>query len=358
MIDPNEKIRFVELVAYNSKWAESFAEESNVIKTILKGNCIQVHHIGSTAIPNIYAKPIVDMLPVVKNIDLVDALNPQFEKLGYTCMGEYGIPGRRFYWKSKAKRTHHIHLFEEGSTEILRHVAFRDFMLANADFAQAYSLIKRCLAEVFSHDIENYVNAKASFVKMIDYKTGMAKSDQLMAEDHIIIEPYNTAWPKLAAAEIKTIKEMTNGLPYISIDHVGSTAVPKLSSKPIIDIFITLSSIEEAAQWVKPLEILGYIFWNDNPDKTHLLFLKGMPPFGTRRTHHVHIISSGDNTLEHRVLFREILKRDEKIRNEYELLKIKLSKTYPTDRERYTNEKKEFIEKILCNHADLKPIAR
>jgi GrpB-like predicted nucleotidyltransferase (UPF0157 family) len=227
MIDPSEKIRFVELIAHDPEWSKLFADEANVIKAILKENCVQVHHIGSTAIPNIYAKPIIDILPVVKDIHLVDLLNSEFEKLGYTCMGEYGIPGRRFYWKSKTKRTHHIHLFEQGSPEILRHVAFKDFMLVHPDYAQAYSLIKRCLAEVFSDDIENYVNGKSSFVQMMDYKTGMAKPAQLAAEDHIIIQPYSSAWPKLAAAEIKTIKEITHELPYVSIEHVGSIMDPK-----------------------------------------------------------------------------------------------------------------------------------
>jgi hypothetical protein len=358
MIDTNERIRLVELVAHNPGWSKSFADEANAIKAILKKNCIQVHHIGSTAIPNIYAKPIVDLLPVVKDIHSVDSLNPEFEKLGYTCMGEYGIPDRRFYWKSKTKRTHHIHLFEQGSTEISRHVAFKNFMLEHPDYAQAYSLIKQCLAEVFSDDIENYVNAKSSFIQMMDYKTGMAKPAQLAAEDHIIIHPYNAAWPKLAAAEIKTIKEITHGLPYVSIEHLGSTAIPKLSSKPIIDIFITLPSIEEATQWIKPLETLGYVFWNENPDQSHLRFFKGMPPYGTARTHHVHIISASNNTLEHRILFRDILRRDEKIRSEYELLKINLSQAHATDRERYTDEKGAFIEKVLRAYGYLKSVSK
>jgi len=58
----------------------------------------------------------------VKDLSVVDSLNSKFEVLGYVCMGEYGISGRRFYWKSKAERTHNIHLFEQGSPEINRHV--------------------------------------------------------------------------------------------------------------------------------------------------------------------------------------------------------------------------------------------
>lgn len=357
-IDPNEKIRFVELLPYDPAWQQMFAEAASEIKTILQENCLHIHHIGSTAIPNIYAKPIIDLLPVVKDLQLIDALNAKFEALGYVCMGEYGIPGRRFYWKSKHKRTHHIHLFEQGSTEVSRHVAFKDFMLAHTDYAQAYSQIKRNLAEVFPDDIENYVNGKASFVQMIDYKTGYAKPLQLKAKDNIVIEPYNPAWPKLAAAEINAIKIITQSLPYVAIEHLGSTAVENLASKPIIDIFIVLETIEAAQRWIKPLQTLGYDFWQDNPDKLHLRFFKGMPPFGMQRTHHVHIIANNNDTIEHRILFRDILRNDEKIRLAYEALKLKLAASNALDREVYTEMKSEFIEKVLRAHGYVKPITR
>lgn len=358
MVDPNEKIQIIELAEYNAEWPALFKTAETEIKSILQDNCLEIHHIGSTAIPTIYAKPIIDVLPVVKDISLVDALNPQFEALGYVCMGEYGIPGRRYYWKSKIKRTHNIHLFEQGSPEILRHIAFKEFMLTHPDYAQAYSFIKRALAECFPSDIENYVKGKASFIQLIDYKTSTAKASQLNAEDSIVIEPYNPAWPKLAEAEIKVIKIITHPLSHISIEHIGSTAVPKLSSKPIIDIFITLHSIKEADQWIKPLETLGYVFWDENPDKTHLRFFKGMPPFGMKRTHHIHIVEKTNDTIDPRILFRDILRQNPDVRLEYESLKLRLSKSYPSDREAYTDMKSAFIEKILRAYGYLKPISR
>ncbi|WP_218813597.1 GrpB family protein [Rickettsiella endosymbiont of Dermanyssus gallinae] len=358
MIDPNEKIKLVELTEYNPEWPKIFADAANEIKSILKENCVQIHHIGSTAIPNIYAKPIIDILPVVKDISLVDSLNHEFEERGYVCMGEYGISGRRFYWKSKTKRTHNIHLFEQGSPEVKRHLLFRDFMIAYEDYAQAYSLVKQSLAEVFSEDIENYCNGKSSFVQMIDYKTGSAKTEQLNAQDNIIIEPYNSNWSKLAEAEIKAIRGVSSPLSYVSIEHLGSTAVPGLSSKPIIDIFIAVKSIEEANQWIKPLETLAYVFWDENPNKSHLRFFKGMPPFGEKRTHHIHIIDISSIKMEHRILFRDILRRDHKIRLEYEALKIKLSESNSADREAYTDKKGEFIKKVLRERGYLKPISR
>ncbi len=346
MIDPSEKIRFVELTEHDSSWTDLFAVAKNEIKSILGDNCVEIHHIGSTAIPGICAKPIIDILPVVKDINKVDLLNNKFEALGYICQGEYGIPGRRFYWKSKEKRTHHIHLFEQGSPEILRHVAFKDFMIANKNYATAYSLIKKNIAKVFFEDIENYIDGKASFVQMIDYRTGFARQNQLEAHDDILIHNYNPAWEKLAEAEINTIKEMVD-FQFVSIEHIGSTAVPNLSSKPIIDIFIVLKSIKDADHWIKPLEAMGYVFWDENPDKSHLRFFKGMPPFGAKRTHHIHIVDELNNTFEHRILFRNILRRDEKIRNEYEKLKLQLANSHSHDREEYTDRKSEFIKDVL-----------
>lgn len=357
MINPNEKIRVVELSAPNPAWVKLYSEESNKIKMILQKNLVDIYHIGSTAIPNIYAKPIIDIMPVVKNLEVVDSLNSKFESLGYTCMGEYDIPGRRYYWKSKEKRTHHIHLFQEGSPEISRHIAFRDFMRQHPEYAQAYSLIKQCLAEEFPYDIENYVNAKSSFIQLIDYKTGLAGNTQLNAKDHVVIEPYNSAWPKLAEAEIKTIKKMIQ-LPFVTIEHIGSTAVPELASKPIIDIIIVIPSIDDGEKWVKQLELLGYVFWDENSDKRHLRFFKGMPPFGTKRTHHIHIVDVNNTTFEQRILFRNILRRDGKTRKEYEALKINLSQTHTTDRESYTDAKSKFIKSVLCANDYFKKILR
>jgi len=214
------------------------------------------------------------------------------------------------------------------------------------------------LADVFSKDIENYVKGKNSFIQMIDYKSGMAKDEQLKADDNIIIQAYDPAWLELAKAEISAIKKICNTLVYKDIQHIGSTAVPELSSKPIIDIFISIDSISMADEWITPLESLGYVFWKENPDKSHLRFFKGMPPFGTQRTHNVHIIAKNNNRLEHSIFFRDILRNDNKIKNEYQKLKINLSKQHPHDREVYTDAKGHFIRQVLRDNGYQKDIDR
>ncbi|WP_019216475.1 GrpB family protein [Legionella tunisiensis] len=221
-----KKSRQVVLVPYDKQWPFLFTQEEQRLATILQQRCLAIHHIGSTAIPQIHAKPIIDILPVVDDIEQIDALNPDFEALGYTCMGEYGIKGRRFFWKSKSQRSHNIHIFAQNSPEIARHLAFRDFLVNNPAYAQAYSLIKQSLAAVFADDIENYVNGKASFIQSIDYKTGQCSQEQLDAADDIVISTYNPAWPLLAQAEIDTITAFSKPLDIVAIEHLGSTAVP------------------------------------------------------------------------------------------------------------------------------------
>ncbi|MCF6777542.1 GrpB family protein [Thiotrichales bacterium 19X7-9] len=345
----NEKIRKIVLVAHNDQWQEAFQAEADRIKKILGSHCLDIHHIGSTAIQKISAKPIIDMMPVVDDLSKIDQLNNQFEKLGYQVMGEFGIPNRRYYWKSKEKRTHHIHLFEKDNPHISRHLAFRDFLNQNLDYAKAYELIKTNLANAFSQDIDNYVKGKSAFIEYIDYKTGNADQIQKEATDDIEIVSYDSAWPKLANLEINIIKAMIKPLKlnYIKIEHIGSTAIANLSSKPIVDIFIVIEDIQHGTLWVPVLEKLGYIFWQDNPDKEHLRFFKGMPPYGKKRTHHVHIVAKENPRWIHSVLFRDILKKNQELKLEYEQLKLELAEQFKKDREAYRDKKHDFIKMVL-----------
>lgn len=350
MTDENKQDRRVELESYNQEWPILYADEAKKLATILKLDISKLHHIGSTAIPDMCAKPVIDILAIVDNINNVDALNAEFEKLGYVCMGEYGIKGRRFYWKSHNKRTHHVHIFQKDNAEIARHLAFKDFLIESPDHAHAYSVIRQHLAHVFPTDIESYTHAKQSFIQYIDYKTGNAPEKQLNAQDDIILAPHNPAWKALAKAEINAITEIVGSRWIDCIEHLGSTAVNGLLAKPILDIFIGVSAIKHAKDYIKPLETLGYVDWPDNPDPSHVRLFKGMPPFGKRRTHHLHIVESNSETLKHRVMFRDILSNNPDVRLNYASLKTALSTENKSDREAYTDKKADFIKSTLAAH--------
>ncbi|MDX5476138.1 MAG: GrpB family protein [Bacillaceae bacterium] len=121
-------------------------------------------------IPNIKAKPVIDIMVKVTNISEVDKFNSQMEQLGYVVMGEYGIPKRRFFIKGGDNRTHHVHFYEEGNEEIARHLAFRDYMIAHPEEAIKYSELKQTLAEKSPTNITKYIEGKNNYIKAIDDK--------------------------------------------------------------------------------------------------------------------------------------------------------------------------------------------
>ncbi len=162
--------RKVEVVPHNPNWRNLFETESKQITIALGEKIVAIHHIGSTSIETIYAKPIIDILVEVKSIDRVDDQNSSMQLLGYQCMGEFGIKDRRFFRKDNSDgiRTHHIHAFEVGSAQISRHLAFRDYLNVHIENALTYSSLKRSLAEKYPDDIQGYMDGKHDFIQEID----------------------------------------------------------------------------------------------------------------------------------------------------------------------------------------------
>lgn len=165
-------MRQVQVHPPNPQWGKDFAAEATQVALALGNNVVQVHHIGSTAIPNIYAKPVIDLLVEVNDINQVDRCNAAMAALGYSILGEFGLPGRRYFRKDNAEghRTHHAHIFQTGSPAVVRHLAFRDFMIAHPDCAQQYSDLKRALAAQHPEDIDGYMDGKDEFVKAMEQR--------------------------------------------------------------------------------------------------------------------------------------------------------------------------------------------
>lgn len=134
---------------------------------MLGENLITVHHIGSTAIPGIKAKPIVDLLPIVRDLAALDAKEAEVVALGYVWRGEFGLPGRRFCVLSDAetgRRLFHVHCWQAGSGEIARHLAFRDYLRAHPGQALAYEAEKEKAARIAAHDMLAYNDAKSDWI--------------------------------------------------------------------------------------------------------------------------------------------------------------------------------------------------
>jgi GrpB-like predicted nucleotidyltransferase (UPF0157 family) len=158
--------RKVEVYPYHPEWIEQFQEEAIALREIFVNQMLSIHHFGSTSIPGTSAKPIIDILIIVRDIQAVDAMNPVLQELGYSAVGEYGIPGRRFFYKGTHDlRTHHLHIYQVGNPHILRHLAFRDYMRTHPGPARAYSHLKEELARAHPEDMDGYIAGKNEFVK-------------------------------------------------------------------------------------------------------------------------------------------------------------------------------------------------
>lgn len=161
----------VEIVAYNPAWPELYLQKATRLKPLLGENLVALHHIGSTAVPGLAAKPTIDILAVVRSHTRLDACNPALEGLGYQPKGEYGIPGRR-YFRMLDGEVHlfHIHAFEQGHSEIGRHLNFRDYLRAHPNDAGAYEELKRSLADRYRHDLKGYTEGKTDFIGELDWR--------------------------------------------------------------------------------------------------------------------------------------------------------------------------------------------
>jgi GrpB-like predicted nucleotidyltransferase (UPF0157 family) len=156
----------VRVVPYNGEWVSLFRQEAELLRPVFGDELVDIHHIGSTSVPRLAAKPIIDILPVVRHIERVDDRNDAMQALGYEPMGELGIPGRRYFRKGGDDRTHQVHAFQvDDLHNIERHLVFRDYLRAHPDVAAQYAALKIELSQRFPEDILGYSDGKDAFVK-------------------------------------------------------------------------------------------------------------------------------------------------------------------------------------------------
>ncbi len=157
----------VVVLPHDPQWRTQFSREADTITRALGPIRHELHHVGSTSIVGICAKPIIDMLLLVDDLRALDADESALTGLGYEAKGEFGIPERRYFRKDSPEgmRTHHLHAFVFGSHGAVRHIAFRDYMNAHPDAAAEYSALKRALASHHANDAASYIAGKDAFVK-------------------------------------------------------------------------------------------------------------------------------------------------------------------------------------------------
>jgi len=164
--------RTIEVVDYDPLWIAAFENEAAVLNAVFGERVVEVHHIGSTAVPGLDAKPIIDILVVLDNTDDINSFDRAMEDAGYRVRGECldatipGTPGRFYFTKeTNGVRSHHVHVYAKGHWEILDKLAFRDYLRSHNDKASAYGELKRRIAAEYRFDNIGYMRAKDGFVK-------------------------------------------------------------------------------------------------------------------------------------------------------------------------------------------------
>lgn len=176
--------RKVKLVPHNPHWQKMAEKEASRIQAVLPDQVLVVHHIGSTSIPGIKAKPILDFVVVVRDLSALEKKDSRLEELGYQAQGERGIPGRRFYSKdTHGSRSHHLHAFPAGHSEIERHLLFRDYLRAHPEAAGEYERLKEKLARRFPDKSGCYTEAKSDFIFSMDEQARSWNQQQENSQD-------------------------------------------------------------------------------------------------------------------------------------------------------------------------------
>lgn len=155
----------VELVEYDASWAELFDRERERLAGVFDGQAVGIEHIGSTSVPGLCAKPIVDVLVGLRKLELSEEQVDAMHGLGYEFLGEYGLAGRLFF--RKHPRTHHVHVVEHGGVHWERQLTFRDALRSDADERQRYDEFKRRLAAK-GHPRDVYTELKTPFIREVE----------------------------------------------------------------------------------------------------------------------------------------------------------------------------------------------
>ena len=161
-------MRNIVIVPWDASWPARFESEAQRLKSALGSILLDVQHVGSTSVPGLPSKPLLDIMLVVTDLAALDERNEEMIALGYEPQGALFVPESRFFAKGgEASRTHHLHSYAPGHPEIARHLDFRDFLRCHPEEARQYAGLKQQLAEQYRDDLPAYSDGKTPMIRSL-----------------------------------------------------------------------------------------------------------------------------------------------------------------------------------------------
>ncbi len=157
--------RIIEVIDYDPRWESVFEIERDLLVNAIGSNAISIEHIGSTSVKGLVAKPVIDILVEVTSLKALDASSKKIAALAYIVKGENGISARRYFQKGGNQRTHHVHAFQTGDLNLMRHRAFKAYLIAHPIVSLEYGQIKKEAMHNSDNNINRYMALKNEFIQ-------------------------------------------------------------------------------------------------------------------------------------------------------------------------------------------------
>ena len=337
----------IELADYDAAWPGLYQRERARVLGVLPG--AELEHVGSTSVPGLCAKPVVDMMLVVDDAADEASYVPALEGAGYrVSVREDDWHGHRIL---KGPDTDvNLHVFPRGCAQVRRHLIFRDWLRDNDEDRELYARTKRSLAARDWGRVQDYAAAKNEVVLEILERACLAWRPPVGEVEYITetarnvtitLEDYNPEWPAWYAREEKRIRGAL-GSAVVRLEHVGSTSVPGLAAKPLIDILLVVPDSDDEDAYVPALVDAGYYLRLREPGWYRHRLLKDSDP-----EVNLHVFSPACEEVDRMLVFRDRLRGDAGERAEYEAVKRDLA-TRAWDRgQDYADAKTRVVERII-----------
>jgi GrpB-like predicted nucleotidyltransferase (UPF0157 family) len=340
---------------YDPAWRELYRREEERIRAALGGAVVRIEHAGSTSVPGLAAKPLIDIVLVVADTTDEDAYVAPLEAAGYR------LTVREPDWFEhrllKGPDTNiNLHVFPVGAAEIERMLTFRDWLRTDDADRELYERTKRELAAREWEYVQDYADAKTAVVQEIVDRAVAATREPYTDEaldkawvdgvptlnSTVHLAEYNPAWPALFEREAGRIRSLLGDL-VLTLEHVGSTSVPGLAAKPIVDIVLVVPDSSDEAAYLPALQGAGYRLVIREPEWHEHRALKG-PDTNVN----LHVYTSGSAEIDRYLVFRDRLRSHDEERDLYERTKRELAAREWKYIQHYADAKTEVVGRIVA----------